>query len=143
MVPEAAPAVGAIDARRLVDVTRDALQTGEQDEDNQRRRLPEVGERDGEHAAQTALLPVDGNVDDAEIEQYLVEVAIEAYEVEHGGARDDGRHTERDEDDRAEEPSAAELAGQHQGDGDADCHLHRHSDDRNAEGVDEGVPELA
>src|SRR5919108_6049793 len=70
--PELLPRASAIGTRRLVELTRDGLQTGEEDEHDEWGHLPGIGHGHGDHCQPATAGPVDGARQDPQTVQDLV-----------------------------------------------------------------------
>ena len=141
--PELMPLARPVDVRRLVQLVWDHLKPCEQEQGDERRRLPDVDRRDG----RKRLLrdPRHRAVDDVEADEGVVDDAedVVVHPLPHL-RRDHGRYRPRHEHDRAHHAAPLEARvdderddhPEHELDGDRDHgELHRHDDRVPEDGV--------
>ena len=132
---------GAVDRRRLERLLGQGAQAGHEDQDHERRPLPEIGQHQAGERGRRRGQHRMGGVDQAELDQVVVEhaeLAVLHQQEHHAG--DGGRHHQRQGHERAQEAVAAPVAVEQQGQRHAQRQLQRQGHQRVGAGHAERVP---
>src|SRR5262249_20113293 len=126
---------------RVVVVLRQHLQPGEQQQDDERRRLPDVHRDERHHGEIGRSGPGHGRGDDAEMQEYGVHDAIHVVEhaAPHLGRTDRGDRA-RNQDGGAQGSAAGELRIERKRDAETEAHLERDGNTREDERVAQRPP---
>ena len=134
---EALPGAGAVDGRRLVELARNALQRGMDDQHRERQRAPDVGNRDRIERGIGIAGPVHRVIDQPEREQDAVEeTELKAVHEGPDQAVGDRRHAVGNEDQQPGEPRGPQAGPvEQQRDADRENDLDHHHQHREHDGV--------
>ena len=109
--PERLPAVDAVELGRLIEIGRNRRQPGEQDDEHERRPLPDVGEDQREVDPGLCGQPADRDFAAEELAEQIVGRTERPLQEQRPGLADDHRADEqRDDQDRHDQAAAAESA---------------------------------
>ena len=137
--PQPLPGGGAVDLGRLLQLLGHLGQPGEQQQRDERRRLPHLGQDD--HGQRRPPVREPGLV--AEPEPLVDEARVEGEGVLPGEGGDHGDDAVGDEDRRADRTPAEDDAVHHRGEGEADDQLDGHRDDGDEHGGEDVLPPQA
>src|SRR6478672_6486766 len=133
--PEPLPCASPVDLGRLVELVRNALQPGQDEQRHEWGRLPGVGDNDGD-SSRPFLRP-----DDVVVEDAVCDAARRVDDLPQLGA-DGGRDRPRNEDRGPHDSAALERLVHHQRHDHADDGLEGDRHDRDAEGKSHRRPEF-